>query len=92
MKKEKKQLFEVFSPDGFTFQMDSKPTADLKALVEKFYEWRKGYEPQGYYSTRGRRIELAFLSDYCTVKKVTKYGYEYLADLSDVIEHLGMSF
>ena len=64
--------FDVFSPDGFAIDREEVyPTREV--AVEKFNEWKKRYEQQGYYSSaKYGRIPLDELEDYCTIVEVTK--------------------
>lgn len=56
--------YDVLSPDGFSIH----PTDTYKSksgAFKKFYEWKKRYEKQGYYSSAGGRIDLEELEKYC---------------------------
>jgi superfamily II helicase len=64
--------FDVYSPDGFA--IDREETYPSREVAEqKYNEWKKRYERQGYYSSvKYGRIPLDELDDYCTIVEVTK--------------------
>jgi len=54
----------IFSPDGFPIHpTDTYPNMD--EAKNKFDEWLKRYEQQGYYSCKGERIPLVDVGHYC---------------------------
>jgi hypothetical protein len=59
--------FDVFSPDGFAIHREETyPSPEVAR--EKYLEWKKQYERQGYYSSvKYGRIPLDELDDYCTI-------------------------
>jgi hypothetical protein len=64
--------FDVFSPDGFAISREETyPSREVAR--EKYLEWKKRYEQQGYYSSANYgRIPLNELDDYCTIIPITK--------------------
>lgn len=64
--------FDVFSPDGFAISREETyPSREV--AVNKFNEWKKRYEHQGYYSSvKYGRIPLDELEDYCDIVQVTE--------------------
>lgn len=68
--KKYKGKVQVLSPDGITLEIDKPNYKSGKLAVEAFENWKKRYEHQGYYSTRGYRILLADLADECEFIKV----------------------
>lgn len=70
MKKPKKQLFRILSPDGFDIKMDEWQF-DKDQVETELTNFVKRYERQGYYSTSNReQIPLDKIRDYCTVVPV----------------------
>jgi hypothetical protein len=64
--------FDVFSPDGFAIHREE-TYPSVEVAREKYNEWKKQYERQGYYSSvKYGRIPLNELDDYCTIVEVTK--------------------
>ncbi len=66
--------WDVISPDGFSIH----PTdtySSMEEAKEKFKEWAKRYERQGYYSSNNGRIPLDELESYCQFVE-TDYVYE----------------
>lgn len=65
----KKKEYIVLSPDGITIHpTDTYPTK--KVAKEKFDEWLKRYELQGYYSSNNGRIPLDEVQNHCTLVEV----------------------
>lgn len=58
---------QILSPDGFTIHpTDTYP--NIEVAKQKFEDWKKRYEIQGYYSSvQYGRILLVDLEDYCTL-------------------------
>jgi Mn-containing catalase len=62
----KKKKYQVLSPDGFTIERDVTHYESWDKALNAFNEWKKRYEPQGYYSsTKHGRIHLDDLIDFC---------------------------
>lgn len=65
-----RKKYNVLSPDGFTISFDETYPSKKKAL-EAFKAWAKGYEQQGYYSSRDYgRIPFVDLKKYCQLIEV----------------------
>lgn len=59
----------ILSPDGISIHpTDTYATTDI--AKEKFDEWKKRYEKQGYYSSNDGRISLDDLENHCTLVEV----------------------
>jgi hypothetical protein len=66
----KKQKFDVISPDGFSIHFSDTYKSKEDAITA-FCEWKKRYEPQGYYSSsKYGRIPLDELENYCQIIKI----------------------
>jgi hypothetical protein len=59
--------FDVLSPDGFSISRDE-VFATYDIAMEKYNQWKKNFERQGYYSSnKYGRIPLEDLDDCCEV-------------------------
>jgi hypothetical protein len=64
-------LYQVISPDGFAFHPTDVFSSVSSAWKAFENDYKKRYEPQGYYSTANRtRIPLDQLKNYCSVKPI----------------------
>ena len=62
--------FDVISPDGFSIHF-SDTYSSKKQAMKAFDEWKKRYEPQGYYSSMNYgRIPLDELHNYIEIKAI----------------------
>ena len=64
--KAKKLKYAILSPDGFSINIENGFTSFDEAR-KYFNEWVKGYELQGFYSSRYGRIDLVNLEYECTL-------------------------
>lgn len=67
----KKTRIEVLSPDGITIDFDKASYPSQKAADSAFEKWKKRFEGQGYYSSRGNRIPLDQLRKHCSFNPVS---------------------
>jgi hypothetical protein len=58
--------WDVISPDGISIHHEDTYDSPEKA-IEAFYEWKKRYEHQGYYSSAKGRICLDDLQSECSL-------------------------
>ena len=65
----KKEKFDVISPDGFSIHF-SDTYSSREEAVTAFCEWKKRYEAQGYYSSNKGRIPLDELENHCQIIKL----------------------
>lgn len=64
-------LYRVFSPDGLEFHPTHAFTSEDKAWEAFENDYKKRFEPQGYYSIANRtRIPIDELKNYCSVKPI----------------------
>ena len=69
IKKSTKDVYDVFSPDGFTIDHVSYATRDEAERARD--KWITRYTGQGYYSTASReRIPLAEIKSRCAITLV----------------------
>ena len=62
--------FDVISPDGFAIDREE-TYPSVEVAENKFNEWKKRYEQQGYYSSaKYGRIPLDELDSYCTIVEI----------------------
>ena len=62
--------FDVISPDGFSIRFD-RTYKTIEEAKHDFDEWKKAFEPQGYYSsTQYGRIPLNELEHYCKIIEI----------------------
>jgi archaellum component FlaC len=66
---EKKEKYDVISPDGFSISYDG-IYKTIQEAKNAFNEWKKNYERQGYYSSTKGRIPLDELESHCTIIKL----------------------
>lgn len=64
-KENKKKLYDILSPDGFSIRIGVEPFKTRSEGVKYFKQWKKRFEKQGYYSSNNGRIDLEDLADYC---------------------------
>lgn len=58
-------LHQIISPDGFSIE-NSPGYLSKQIALQKFEEWKKRFEKQGYYSSTKGRIPLKDLAEECT--------------------------
>ena len=68
--------YDVISPDGFSIDYSAVYKTKEDAM-NSFYEWKKRFEAQGYYSSNSGRIPLDELEDYCKLIEVDDELLEY---------------
>ena len=64
-----KTKFDVLSPDGFSIHHSDTYDTREDAMMA-FFEWKKRYEQQGYYSSNRGRIPLDELEQHCQIIEV----------------------
>jgi hypothetical protein len=65
----KNKRYDILSPDGFSIFFD-KTYATKEEAMTNFWEWKKRYELQGYYSSNNGRIPLDELEKHCEMIEV----------------------
>ena len=65
----KKKQFDVLSPDGFPIHFSNTYPTKEEAM-NAFFEWKKQYERQGYYSSNKGRIPLDELEIHCEIIEI----------------------
>ena len=68
----KKKQFDVISPDGFSIHFSDTYNTREEAM-NAFFEWKKRYEQQGYYSSNKGRIPLDELENHCRIVEVDAF-------------------
>lgn len=63
--------FRILSPDGFDIEMN-KTYRSENGIKKALKNFRKRYEHQGFYSSRGTRIHLDDLAEECSVVEIKK--------------------
>jgi hypothetical protein len=64
--------YDVISPDGFSIHHCDTYETRQDAL-NAFFEWKKRFEMQGYYSSNKGRISLDELEKYCELIEVEEF-------------------
>jgi hypothetical protein len=64
-----KTRYDVISPDGFSIHF-SDTYATKEDAMNAFFEWKKRFEGQGYYSSNKGRIALSELEKHCQLIEV----------------------
>ena len=62
-----KTRYDVISPDGFSIHF-SDTYATKEDARNAFFDWKKRFESQGYYSSNNGRIPLNELENHCKIK------------------------
>jgi len=65
----KQKRYDILSPDGFSIFFD-KTYKTREEAMNAFFEWKKRYEQQGYYSSNRGKIPLDELEQHCTIVEV----------------------
>jgi hypothetical protein len=65
----KNKRYDILSPDGFSIFFD-KTYATKEEAMTNFWEWKKRYELQGYYSSNNGRIPLDELEKHCEMIEI----------------------
>ena len=65
----KQKRYDILSPDGFSIFFDKTYKTKEDAMTH-FFEWKKRYERQGYYSANFGRIPLDELEQHCELIQV----------------------
>jgi hypothetical protein len=65
----KNKRYDILSPDGFSIFFD-KTFKTKEDAMTNFFEWKKRYEQQGYYSSNNGRIALNELEQHCKLIEV----------------------
>ena len=65
-----RKIYQILSPDGLIIE-NQFGYLSMKEAIKAFDNWKKKFEPQGYYSSVSYgRIPLNELADYCSLIKV----------------------
>ncbi len=64
-----KTRYDVISPDGFSIHF-SDTYATKEDAKNAFFDWKKRFESQGYYSSNNGRIPLNELENHCRIIEV----------------------
>lgn len=67
-----KKQFDVISPDGFSIHPSDTYKTKEEAM-NAFFEWKKRYEHQGFYSSNKGRIPLDELEQHCEIVEVDPF-------------------
>jgi hypothetical protein len=64
--------YDILSPDGFSIH-HSDTYATRQDALNSFFEWKKRFEMQGYYSSNKGRIPLDELEKHCELIEVDEF-------------------
>ena len=66
---ENETRYDVISPDGFSIHHSDTYKTKEDAMIA-FFEWKKRFDIQGYYSSNNGRIPLNELEQHCKIVKI----------------------
>jgi hypothetical protein len=66
---ENKKKYDVISPDGFSIHFSDTYSTKEEAR-NAFFDWKKRFDAQGYYSSNNGRIPLDELENYCRIIEI----------------------
>ena len=64
--------YDILSPDGFSIH-HSDTYATRQDALNSFFEWKKRFEMQGYYSSNKGRIPLDELEKHCELIEIDEF-------------------